>query len=81
MEVSKVLKTRRGNTSIFVDGYKLRKIRKFVNGNVKFSCTRKDCHFVCHTTPDYRKVVEVQNDHIIAGTAHPPCSAEDMKMD
>lgn len=76
MEVEKIMETSRGNVCVILNNYKYRKIREFVNGNVKFSCTKKDCQSVIHTTPDFKTVLSVMNDH-----QHKAYSEEKIKKD
>lgn len=84
MDVSKILQTRRGNVCIYVNGYKLRKIRSFANGDVKFACTKKNCAFIAHTTPDYKRITEFRNNHYLGkdvDDVHPPYDADTIRMD
>lgn len=84
MEVQKILKTRRGADSIYVDSYKLRKKNDLANGDAKFVCTRKGCAFVAYTTTDYKKITDFKNGHYLDQdplNIHPPYDEAHIRMD
>lgn len=76
MEVDQIMETRRGNVCVIFLNYKFRKMRKFVNGNVKFACCKKSCKSVIHTTADHKNVIEVFNEH-----DHEAYSGEQLKIE
>lgn len=76
MEVDKIMETRRGNVCVIFRNFKYREVRKFVNGNCKFSCCKKSCKSIIRTTADRKNVIEIFNEH-----DHKPYSEEQIQMD